>query len=81
MLQIKKKEDYWMAEGCIIMTKLILCEIEQRRKKKKEICYKKHFEKGFGESLMTWMVPKDRTLHWCGVHFITKDVSISPLFF
>lgn len=45
---IKKREDFWMAEGCIIMTELILCEIEKKRK----LAIRKHFEKGFGESLM-----------------------------
>lgn len=52
---IKKREDFWMAEGRIFMTKLILYEI-----KKKKRAIRKHFEKGFGESLMTQMVPKDR---------------------
>lgn len=28
---IKKREDFWMAEGCIIMTELILCEIEKKK--------------------------------------------------
>lgn len=40
-----------MAEGWIIMTKFILCEIEGKEKKKFVIS--ERFEKGFGENLMT----------------------------
>lgn len=30
---IKEREDFWMAEGCIFMTKLILYEIKKKKKK------------------------------------------------